>query len=268
MVKIAIPSYKRSDDQVTLDFLPKSYKENIFLFIRKEEYNDYSKYENKCNIVTMDNVKDIGETRQFIIEYMNGSKLLMLDDDLHIAETYIDAKDIIRNNKIPLNESKFYEFIDYLDKEMDEFYHGNLRIHIFPKNVKSDYPARVNSFCFTNGFFNLEKLKLEDINFKELDLCEDLYVFLSLIKLGYDALSISKYRCEGKKSNAAGGCSEYRTIEKQNRAYEKINELFPESTFFFKRKKDNSNFPGQEKLKGLTIRVKSTCHISKYKGKS
>ena len=90
-IKIIIPSYKRCGKITTLDSIPISYKDNTFLFVRKEEYDlYYNEYKERCNIIPLENVNNICETRKRIVEYFDGQKIWMLDDDLVIYEGFVN----------------------------------------------------------------------------------------------------------------------------------------------------------------------------------
>ena len=267
MINIVIPSYQRSDKVVTLDSIPLSYKDNVYLYVRPEEYELYKHFENRCNIVQLENCENIGDTRQFIVEHMKNKKIWMLDDDLKIFKAHLNEEvNIIRNEKLVVNEQQFYDCLTLIENYMDTYYHGHLRLPLFPKG-KSYWPARVNTWGFTNVFFNLEKLDVKNIDYKHMTLCEDMYVFLSLIDQGYDRVSIAEYQIMGSPPNAKGGCSTYRTIENHNRALEYIHEKFPLHTIWSDRAY-NLNLDGTEPLKALKIQVKRSDHISKYESNS
>jgi hypothetical protein len=263
MINIVIPSYQRSDNVITLNNIPASYKENTYLYVRHEEYELYKHYEDKCNIIQLKNCKNIGDTRQYIVEHMQGKKIWMIDDDIQIHKAFLnEEQNAVRNEKPIVNEEQFYDCLKLIENYMNTFYHGHLRLPIFPKG-KTYWPARVNTWGFTNAFFNLEKINVKDIDYKHMTLCEDMYVFLSLIEKGYDRISISEYQVKGSPANAKGGCSTYRTVENHNAALEKIHELFPAHTKWSDREYDLNL--GSKPPKALKIKVKGSCNIKDYK---
>ena len=66
-MKIYIPTYKRTDNQVTIVNMPNQLKDLIYLVVRKEEHEELKKYHNKF-IILPDGIDNIGKTRQYIID--------------------------------------------------------------------------------------------------------------------------------------------------------------------------------------------------------
>lgn len=238
-IKICIPSYKRIGNVETLNSIPLSYKHNVYLYVRQEEHAGYqAAYGSRCNVVALPPVSNIGETRQAICMAHMGERIWMMDDDLTIKPVYFSDKGIIRakQKKFPLTEDDFYDCLDYLDSLMDSgLSHGAVRISLFPRPKDLYYPHRVNSFGFTNTYLDLSRIPANLIKYDAIELMEDVYQYVTLRSNGYDSAYISKYLVKSAPSNAAGGCSEYRTIERWNKAAQKILDEFPEYTTLQKR---------------------------------
>lgn len=84
---ICVPSYNRPDPAIlkSLETYPEL---PIVLFIRntKEQKALYKKWRNKCKIVLLDDVNDLGETRAAIIDWCienRVSQIFMMDDDVN-----------------------------------------------------------------------------------------------------------------------------------------------------------------------------------------
>jgi hypothetical protein len=156
-IKIAIPSYQRPNNVITLNNIPLSYKDNTYLFVRPDEYESYKHYETQVKIVQLKNCNNIGDTRQYIAEYFAGEKLWMLDDDIKIFNSYYnEEKNVIRTDKNTIDETQFYECLAYIEQILEHYYHGNLRFRIFPRGKKY-WPYKINTYGYTNTFLNLEK---------------------------------------------------------------------------------------------------------------
>lgn len=82
---MAIPSYKRAGSQRTLDYLSEIGipKERIYIFVQtREDYTDYKKYTNKCNIIYAE-ANGIAKARNNILnELISENDVVMLDDDI------------------------------------------------------------------------------------------------------------------------------------------------------------------------------------------
>lgn len=84
---VCIPSYSRPNAKLL--HLIKNEDIPVILFIRKEQYNIYKEYEGVFKIVKLNNVNNIGQTRNAIIRYCIKNKIpkiFMLDDDINLCD--------------------------------------------------------------------------------------------------------------------------------------------------------------------------------------
>ena len=81
---IYIPTYKRANDQVTLNGLPKDIcKEMVVLVVQKQELSEHKQYENRVNrIMEVDNNIGIAKTREEICKDAGSQRFYMIDDDI------------------------------------------------------------------------------------------------------------------------------------------------------------------------------------------
>ena len=80
----AIPSYRRAQRQVTLDYLNRIGvpKERIWIFVQTEDdYEEYQQHGSRANIVLM-KASGIARARNNILNRLSDQNLLMLDDDI------------------------------------------------------------------------------------------------------------------------------------------------------------------------------------------
>ena len=91
---MAIPSYQRSEAQVTLKYLcgigiP---KERIYVFVQTEhDYKKYQKYEDRCSVIFAP-ADGVAKARNNILRYFKGQQdILMLDDDVsYLGRLHVD----------------------------------------------------------------------------------------------------------------------------------------------------------------------------------
>lgn len=209
-MKIYIPTYKRVNNQTTIKNIPNELKELTYLVVRKEEYQELKKYHNRL-IVLPDNVNNIGQTRQYIIEYEGNDKILFLDDDLQFFKREKITKKLKKctdKEFIQLYEwflktiNKGYPMVGLSSRQGNNHYQGNY-----------EYLVRI----MTVYALNIEMLKKLNIRFDEMELMEDFNVALNLIKNGFITVINTEFAFGQKSSNAKGGCSEYRTQERQSK---------------------------------------------------
>lgn len=197
-----IPSYNRSERQITLDYLESMGipKENIYISTQTEEdYKIYlEKYGNRANII-YGKGDCISDNRNNLLNYFNkGTRLLMLDDDLK----FVGFKN---NKKIEKASSdKFLKFIN------DAFDYSE-RNHAL---IWGGYPV-------SNGLFMSQSIDkknvvvgcmmgiiIDEYRFdKNFKLKEDLDFCLQTIKDGYNCIRFNFVNANCK-FKVKGGCFE------------------------------------------------------------
>ena len=80
-MRIFIPSKSRSNDQVTLSFLPDDLKAKATLVVDASEEEDYAKVHDNLLVVPED-IKGISGVRRYIWDQTDDPRIVMLDDDL------------------------------------------------------------------------------------------------------------------------------------------------------------------------------------------
>jgi len=224
-MRIYIPTLGRCNNQRTWQALPKKLQDITTLVAPYEEKNRYTGYPNV--LITSPTIKGIGPTRQFIIEHHaahnEDGRLLMLDDDLSFAkrredepDKFVDAEpaDIVDAVRAVDKALKRHAHVGILSREGgNRFTHGDV------ENVRLlralGYDAHV--------------LLKHGVKFNRIIVMEDFDVALQLLRLGYPSLAITKWvQDQTGGSNAPGGCSTYRTMEKQMEGAIGLHRLHPD----------------------------------------
>lgn len=251
MIQVVIPSYKRAGKVTALKSFPAGYVAH--LVVRVEEAEEYEKlYGDVAKIIAIDGVHDIASTRRKITELYQGQKILMIDDDttIHIG---VEDEKYRRAAAEPAGED-IYELFEIIETAMEKgFVHGHVVFPIFPVAAGSNN-FKENSYGFTNTWLDLTLLTPDDVGYGIVEICEDAYSYLRLIKMGHNALKVTKFLVKTGKGNAKGGCSEFRTSENHNRSLEKLVADFPEYVKW-KNKKSGLQLDGSEEVKVVTIRT-------------
>ena len=237
MINICIPSYKRCGKISIFKSIPQSYSANVFLYVRKEEQEAYTKeYGHACTVVPLEGVSNIGTTRQAIIAHQHPNRILMIDDDVTIHEHFIDHLGWLRPQKELISESAFYTLIATIEELMDKgAAHGGLRTSIYSANFtkgNSSYrpnqlPYKVNAYTFTNTWYDLSRIPQSLFKFNEWSLYEDLSMWAYLIDNGFDSARLGTYITATVFDGNTGGVWETRTIEAMNNYAIKLKELYP-----------------------------------------
>jgi hypothetical protein len=217
-MKIFIPTYKRTRKQRTWDGLPTFLKENTFLVCGEEEREEHEK-EGRQVLVHPEGMHRVAPKRQWIVENCREEKILMLDDDLSFR-CRIEGGYKLRD----MGEEDFKKMIDRMERELDNYgavglssQAGNNRS--FPKDILS--PSRM----FTAYSLRTDILISNGIRFDDMEVMEDFHVTLSLLRKGIPNAVLQDWCWSQPKSNAEGGCSEYRTFEVQKKAAEELARI-------------------------------------------
>jgi hypothetical protein len=78
---------------------------------------------------------------------------------------------------------------------------------------------------FTMYALRADTLLKENIRFDDIPVMEDFHVALSLLRKGYPNAIVQNWCWSQSKSNAKGGCSEFRSSEVQTQAAIRLSEL-------------------------------------------
>ena len=197
-----IPSYKRSDEQLTLDYLEQMgySKEQIFISTQTaEDYEKYSKkYSNRANILYRKGTC-VSDNRNTILDnFEKGQKIIMLDDDIKYIGSLKD-KQIKPFTKEELN--KFLnDAFEYCEKNHSLIWGG--------------YP--VDNYYFMKASIDKKNLLIgtilgiinDEYRFnREFKVKEDFELCLQMIKNGYNCIRFNFIHAPAKHKSE-GGCKD------------------------------------------------------------
>ena len=109
-IVFCIPSYKRSEEQLTLSYLEEMGYSKEQIYISTQTYEDYQKYSQKyskrANIIYKEG-NCVADNRNTLLDNFDvGQKMVMLDDDIK----YIGSK---RGNEIkPFSKEELKNFLN------------------------------------------------------------------------------------------------------------------------------------------------------------
>lgn len=224
-MRIFIPTYGRHDKQHTFQHLPVSLKQKVTFVVQKQDFLEnrrvYEAYNCQDILVLPSKIKTIAPTRQFIMKhaFKKMCKLVMLDDDLRFDTRREDDHGKFRTSQ----NRDIIQLFKHIENGLDKYAHvgvvsreGGNRFTMDP--VLCTRMMRV--LAYDVDLFNFEKIK-----FDRLPLQEDFDVTLQLLRKGYENLVLTRWVQGQGTSNAAGGCSTFRTIEMHNENAKKLAEL-------------------------------------------
>jgi hypothetical protein len=174
--------------------------------------------------------KGIGNTRQWIVDTCPGQYLLMLDDDL----TFFNRRD---DDRTKFREASSVDIGDMLSKVRKHLeYHAHVGICTREGGNRLPESVYRNTRTLRALAYDVHVLRKHDIRFDAMHLMEDFYVSLSLLTAGYANLLVSDWVHDQVGSNTEGGCSQYRTMDEQERAARELATAFPDFVTLVKKR--------------------------------
>lgn len=219
-MRIFIPTYGRSDRQVTWDNLPDRARMNTSLVVQDRERGKYEYFPSVK--VLPPEITTIGPTRQWLIDNI-GSNFVMLDDDLDFAVRREDEPTKFR----PASD---VDVLRMLNEIRDMLMERHPLVGISAREG-ANYDTSQHKCCTrqmrVHGV-NPSMFRAKGVRFDRVEFMEDFDVILQWLELGYPNWVLNGYvHNQRGGSNAPGGCSTTRTLEKHNEAAKHLQQLHP-----------------------------------------
>ena len=222
-MKIYIPTRGRPSNQETLKWFPREMQTDgsVVLVIDEDEKDKYWKYPDTPKMIVPEDCVGIGPKRKYIIENTDDPHIVMLDDDLRF---YIRKSPTDWHLRY-LESSEYPALFGLLEEWMKQGY-AHCGVSAREGNNRVEDLSAENTRYMRVLANNLEAFP-PDIEWGRTQVMEDFDIALQLLRRGKPC-KVSFYYAQGQKSsNAAGGCSEWRTIDVHNAGAEKLHELHP-----------------------------------------
>jgi hypothetical protein len=208
---LAIPSRARADQiNHTYDNLPKALKKATVFFVPKSEVLDYAR---RFGITVIGiNENGIGPTRQRIMKYAyhtGHTKVCMMDDDLSFFERRKDDP----TKLLKASSASIAKMFSTIDRMLNRYAHVGVA-------AREGANRCIDEFIFNNRMlrvlaYRVDMLHNLKVQHDRLPVMEDFDVTLQLLRRGLPNAILNHWAQDQGTSNAAGGCSTYRTQELQ-----------------------------------------------------
>lgn len=218
-MRIYIPTYGRSDKQVTRDSLPERIRNEVVLVVQDREKDQYR---DAPVLVLPPHITTIGPTRQWLMETVQDRVVCMMDDDLTFATRRAD------------NPSRFYESSEE-DMLRMIFTLWELAVATGMAGIS---PREGANREIEKLRWNTRQIRVHAIlrglylrngyRFDRVPLMEDFDVVLQHLRKGERNVVLNQWVHNQGGSNTSGGCSHYRTPELQEQAAHALRELHPD----------------------------------------
>lgn len=239
MFYFGIPSYKRADNQETLNYLNKlGYKkENIILSVQtQQDYEAYQKYGDKCTIIYKEG-NCVGDNRNNILEYLpKNEKVVMLDDDIFSIQQLKDNKLENINSKIELDK--------FIENAFEFCLKNNARIWgVYPVDnayfMKKTIDKQNIVIGCVVGLVNIFKFNREYRTKEDYELC------CREISQGYNCIRFNNITAKAKHKTNSGGCKEDWKFEINKKCADMLIKTYPHLIKRNSKKLDEVRFVGK-----------------------
>lgn len=219
-MRIFIPTKGRSE-QLTWDVLPSEVLGKYRAVLVTQDDSDYELLVKKGFPCLHAPVLGISATRQWILDNSDDDKVVMLDDDL--SSWAARDKIFVPIKYTKAKDEDLINVFDQLDRLLTTHAHAAIGHRQFA-NAKPDIEfggRALRALGYRKDIMDLEKIKFT------LPLMEDFEVTLKLFRAGYPNAVIYDVVQDQPGSDRAGGCKDWRTLERHNAAAEALAAMFP-----------------------------------------
>jgi hypothetical protein len=224
MMPIYIPSLGRAGRQITLAALPKAAQQRALVVVPAGELRAYTARVPAHVHVLPCPAVGITRTREWIARHAAAhrhAKLLMLDDDLRF---YRRMAGTVKLRKVAADD--MMDMLALLERWLDETPHVAVSAREGNNRVEAPH-AWAGRALRALGFRTKEYLAMAAT--PRVDVMEDFDTFLRLMRQGWaNKITYEFAQNQDGGSQAAGGCSTYRTTAVQAAAAHKLAALHPE----------------------------------------
>lgn len=221
---IYIPTYRRTGAQETLNWISPAWWDRVHLVAAEDEVAALAEY--GVDILICPVQGRIGDVRQWIIDQHDmsqGSRILMLDDDLKFFERRTDDP----TKFVPIDEAGW-------DTIMDELM---LMLDVVPlcgvvnRSGANRYvePYRLTPRVGGTLAIDLDVVRRHDFTMNRIRFMEDFDFALQFLSMGYPTLGLNTHVFDQRGgSNARGGCSTSRDQAAQSAAAHRLAAMWPD----------------------------------------
>lgn len=217
-MEIYILSKGRAGKQITWRSLPKSVQARTKIAVYPEELRSYAAYP---TIPVDIEERGVGHKRQFLVDNCRSRRILMMDDDLVFAHR--NPSDPTRF--VPATDRDIEEMVLDIDGTLDIYPH----VGVAPREGGN---RNTETYLLCTRMmrvlaYDVTVLRELNIRFDQMQLMEDFDVTLHLLRRGKENCLLNYMVQNQAGSNASGGVSTYRTLERQEAAAQELARRHP-----------------------------------------
>jgi hypothetical protein len=225
---IHILTHGRHGRQITFENLPAKWQDQVSFVIQERELpkwkEKWGNIEAHRFIVLPDHIRNLHQTRQWLLHESHDHKVVEMDDDLVFSARRTDDPTKFRNMTEQDFDDMFYEIEEQLDYAplvgVSHREGANRNTHCWLYNTRQMRVHAYDARLFRRNNYRWDLLRSPGP--------EDFCLTLQVLTSGERNIVCNEWVHNQGGSNQDGGCSEYRTLEVHGDACEHLAELFPD----------------------------------------
>lgn len=218
---IYILTYKRSEVK-TLRYIPPSWYDRLRLVVQQNDKTLENKYPEVKRCVLPPEIRDIGATRQYLVDHSPEQHIMQLDDDLTIS--------VLRDPGAYNLRDASHEDVDRIFRRMDNNLYryphigacARAEAHIHFKTGERECGRAIRFHAMDTKWF-----RTHGIDITRVPTIEDYDFILQILRTGTPNLIDCQVYVGDGGSNAEGGCSEIRATVEDGHYARRLAELHP-----------------------------------------
>lgn len=236
-MEIYVPSLSRFERSTTLERLEGNWdKDKTYLVVREDQFKDYKPLAKKHKVTLLPcPVKGIANTRLFCGRHAKDT-FIMFDDDLRFNVRYRDSVRLYVST-----DEEVVKMLNMCAKKLKTYAHVAVSARFGNNSLQWPYvensrPLRALGY---------QKKPFLSCEHGRVTVMEDFDVTLQLMKKGYKNCIITCYAQGQEKTQAKGGCSDYRTHQVQEESAKLLQKFHPECVNLIQTNKTSMGEFGQ-----------------------
>ena len=198
----------------------------MILVVQHAEATNYARWSTPGKVdiyVLPPGIDRISPTRQHILENVGGNRLLcMVDDDLRFFKRRDDQRDKLREIQPSELRDAFAEMGHYLDLD---YQHAGFAAREGANRNTGEFMFHTRMMRVLG--YNRNWVLQRDLRFDRTSFMQDFDMHLQILRAGGKSILLNNYAHNQGSSNAPGGCSKTRTMEKLAEAAHTLQSLHP-----------------------------------------
>lgn len=188
--------------------------------------------------------KNLGDTRQWVVDQHTGdNSVVMVDDDFVSWSARMDPAVGKYRKAVDADILQGFRTLFY---NLQHFANAGIGPRLFANaRQATELNTRVN------GVVGYRKDILQEHGLRFCPLPEDLEMTIQLMRSGYASITDFTLVYDQAMSNAAGGCSVYRTLDFHNAHHTQMNQWHPDYTRLVSKTTKDGWFAGKERLENV-----------------